>query len=101
MGYEEFFSKLQALIAVVAPLIPVIAGLVEFAKILGLPSEKYAVAGAVIVGVVLTVSIQASILYPVIEPWLLAVLVGILAGMTATGLYQIGSRWAAKVGKGS
>lgn len=99
MGYEEFFSKLKELAAVVAPLIPVIAGLVEFAKICGLPSEKWAVIGAVIVGVVLTVSIQASILFPAIEPWLLAVLVGVLAGMTATGLYQIGSKWVGKMGK--
>ena len=101
MGFEEFVAKLADLTKVVAPLVPIIAGLVEFAKIIGLPSKKWAVVASVVIGVLLTVLIQVSIMCPVIEPWLLAVLVGILVGMTATGLYTIGSRWAGKMGKGS
>lgn len=99
MGYEEFLIKLADLAKALAPLIPIVAGLVEFAKIVGLPSDRLAVVASVILGVLLTVSIQVAIMYPVVEPWLLAVIVGVLIGMTTTGLYTIGSRWASKVGK--
>jgi len=99
MGYEEFLTKLADLAKALAPLIPIVAGLVEFARIIGLPSDKWAVAASVIFGVLLTVLIQVAIMFPVVEPWLLAVVVGALIGMTTTGLYTIGSRWADKVGK--
>lgn len=98
MGFEEFFLQMKDLAAAMAPLIPVLIGLVEFYKLCGLPSDRTATIACVVTGGILALAIQASILYPVVGTWFLVGLVGILTGMTATGLYTVGSRWAGKVG---
>jgi hypothetical protein len=98
MGFAEFFSTLKDLITVMAPLVPVLIGLVEFYRLLGLPSDGAAMVACVVTGIVLALAIQAAITFPVAVPWLLAGLVGAITGMTATGLYTVGNRWADKVG---
>lgn len=98
MGLEEFFMQMQDMIEAFAPLIPVLLGLVEFYKICGLPSDGPAIIASVITGIVLALAVQASILYPVVGTWFLTGLVGAIIGMSATGLYTIGSRWAGKIG---
>jgi len=98
MGFEEFFLQMKDLAEALAPLLPIIIGLVEFYKLCGLPSDRTAIIASVITGTVLALAIQAAILYPVVGTWFLVGLVGMLTGMTATGLYSVGSRWAGKIG---
>ena len=98
MDFGEFFLMMQDLIGVMAPLIPVLIGLVQFYRICGLPSNGAATIACVVTGIVLALFIQAATTYPVVAPWLLAILVGAITGMTATGLYAVGSRWAGKIG---
>lgn len=95
---DEFFLMMQDLIGVMAPLIPILIGLVQFYRICGLPSDGAATIACVVTGIVLGLAIQAAVAFPVAAPWLLAGLVGAVTGMTATGLYTVGSRWAGKIG---
>lgn len=97
-GFEEFFLQMKDLAAAMAPLVPILIGLVEFYKLCGLPSDRPAIIACVVTGVVVALAIYASILYPVVGTWFLVGLVGLLTGMTATGLYSVGSRWAGKIG---
>jgi len=96
IDYGAFFEALATLFTSAAPLIPIVVGLTEFAKIMGVPGGKWATLAAVVVSIVLCVAIQATVLFPVVGPWLMAVLVGLLVGMSATGLYTVGARWAGK-----
>lgn len=98
MDFAEFFATMQDLVTVMAPLIPVLVGLVEFYRLCGLPSDNAAIIACVVTGIVLALAIQAAITYPVAAPWLLAGLVGAITGMTATGLYAVGNRWSGKIG---
>lgn len=98
MDFAEFFAMMEDLITVMAPLIPVLIGLVEFYRLCGLPSDAAATIACVVTGIVLALAIQAAIVYPVVAPWLMAGLVGAVTGMTATGLYTVGSRWAGRIG---
>jgi hypothetical protein len=100
MGFEEFFLQMKDLAAAMMPLIPILIGLVEFYKLCGLPSDKPAIIACVVTGVVLALAIHASILYPAVGIWFLVALAGLLTGMTATGLYSVGNRWAGKIGNG-
>jgi len=95
---DEFFLMMQDLIGVMAPLIPILIGLVQFYRICGLPSDGAATIACVVTGIVLGLAIQAAVAFPVAAPWVLAGLVGAVTGMTATGLYTVGSRWAGKIG---
>jgi len=97
-GFEEFFLQMKDLAEAMVPLIPVLIGLVEFYKLCGLPSDRPAIIACVVTGGVLALAIRAAILYPVIGIWFLVGLVGLLTGMTATGLYSVGNRWAGKIG---
>lgn len=97
-GFEEFFAQMKDLALAMAPMIPVLIGLVEFYKLCGLPSDRTAIIACVVTGGVLALAIYASILYPTVGIWFLVGLVGLLTGMTATGLYSVGNRWAGKIG---
>ena len=98
MDFAEFFLMMEDLITVMAPLVPVLIGLVEFYRLCGLPSDNAAIIACVVTGIVLALAIQAAISFPVVAPWLMAGLVGAITGMAATGLYTVASRWAGKIG---
>ena len=74
------------------PAIAIIVGVVEYFKSLGLPT-RYAPLLAMSLGIVTGLVVEAVNTYPTISPWVTAVVSGLAVGMSATGLYKIGSRW--------
>ena len=74
------------------PVIAIVIGLVEYAKSWGLDT-KYAALLSMGLGVVASLTIQLAVVYPEISPWVEAVVMGLVVGMSATGLYKVGSRW--------
>ena len=77
------------------PIMAVIVGLVEFAKMLGLPT-KFAPVLAIGIGCGAGLLVQAMAVYPTIAPWVEHAVIGLVVGMVATGLYRGGSRWINK-----
>lgn len=73
----------------------VIVGLTELIKTTGLPSKALP---WVAVGISLSIGIvdQLSQTYPIIVPWLETVVVYLVIGLSATGLYKVGSDWFKK-----
>lgn len=86
---------LPELVIAGVPAILIIVGLVEYVKSLGLAS-KYAALVAMGLGVLVAVVVQLTVVYPEVSPWVTAVVTGLVVGMSATGLYKIGSRWSDK-----
>lgn len=73
----------------------IIMGLTELVKITGLPSKALpwvAVGISLLIGTV----DQLSQTYPVITPWLETIVVYLVIGLSATGLYKVGSTWFKK-----
>lgn len=68
-------------------LLPLIFGLVEFAKKLGL-SGKVLTGVSAGIGVVFGVAAQLATMYPVLQPWFAVVAMGLLTGMAASGIYD-------------
>jgi len=77
-------------------LIPVIIGLTEVAKKFKVPS-KWCLVLALAVGVGMGLLIEAAYQYPAIGPWVAAGIKGLIYGLSATGLYALGSKWVNKV----
>jgi len=76
--------------------LPIIFGVVEFLKKLGMTGNKLTIASA-IVGVLLVALWQASQLFPQISPWVKIILMGLAGGMAACGVYDfINKRLPAK-----
>lgn len=73
----------------------IVVGLTELIKTTGLPSKALP---WVAVGVSLLIGIgdQVSQTYPAIAPWLETVIVYLVIGLSATGLYKVGSAWLKK-----
>ena len=70
----------------------IVVGLTELVKTTGLPSK---VVPWVAVGIALSIGVadQFSQQYPVVTPWLETVIVYTVIGLSATGLYKVGSNW--------
>lgn len=70
----------------------VVMGVTELIKTAGIPS-KYLPWVAIVVAVAIGVADQLAQMYPAINPWLGTVIVYIVIGLSATGLYRVGSNW--------
>jgi len=70
----------------------VVVGLTELVKTTGLPS-KFLPWVAVGIALVFGIADQLAEIYPVITPWLETVVVYLVIGLSATGLYKVGSNW--------
>ena len=70
----------------------VVIGLTELAKTTGLPSKAIPWV-AVGIAVVIGVADQFAQMYPVVTPWLETIIVYLVIGLSATGLYKVGSNW--------
>lgn len=77
--------------------VAIIIGLTEVAKKLGVPPKRCLVA-AIGLGLVIQLLIEAAFQYPALGPWLVAGIKGVIWGLTATGLYSVGSNWVQKRG---
>ena len=70
----------------------VVIGLTELVKTTGLPSKAIPWV-AVGIAVVIGVADQFAQMYPVVTPWLETIIVYLVIGLSATGLYKVGSNW--------
>lgn len=86
---QEFFGDFNPALLVVFVL-----GLVELVKKLGVTGEKLTVV-SMMVGAALGVLYQLGVIYPAIMPWVQVVVYGGLTGLSASGLYDLGKRFAA------
>ena len=77
-------------------IIPLVLGLVEFAKKLGVNGNGSLVLsvalGFVLSGVVY--AIQTGIIPPEAEPYITLVIVALSGGLGAAGLYDLGKKWS-------
>lgn len=76
-------------------IVAIIIGLTEVAKKFKVP-PKWCLITAIVVGVAMQLLIEAAFQYPAMGPWIAAVLKGLIYGLSATGLYAVGSRWVKK-----
>lgn len=74
--------------------IPLIVGLVEFAKRLGLQGEGCTVLSAVLgfVFIALAYSIESGMMPEAAVPWIILFVVGLGGGLAAAGLYDLSKR---------
>ena len=70
----------------------IVVGLTELVKTTGLPSKAVPWV-AVFIALVIGVADQLAQTYPVVTPWLETVIVYLVIGLSATGLYKVGSNW--------
>ena len=78
------------------PLMVIVLGLVEFAKQLGL-TGKASLILSMVLGILAGVLYQLSVAIPVdMAGWLGAAVYGLALGLAASGLYDLGKRYAAK-----
>ena len=70
----------------------IVVGLTELVKTTGLPSKAVPWV-AVGIAVAIGVADQLAQMYPVVMPWLETVIVYVVIGLSATGLYKVGSNW--------
>lgn len=75
------------------PVLFVVIGLVEAAKRLGV-GGKGSLILALILGLVFSLAMQVVVVYPEASAWLQAVVIGLVLGLSATGIYDLGSKWA-------
>ena len=64
-----------------------IAGLVQFAKKLGV-RDNWSLALAMVLGPLLMVVNELAVMHPAISPWVRAVIVGLMCSLTASGLWD-------------
>lgn len=87
---SDIFGPLTPLLV-----LAMIAGLVEFAKKLGI-NGNWSLGLSMALGVMLGLLMQLAEMYPEISPWVRLVVYGILFGLTASGLYDIGKRFLSR-----
>ncbi len=68
-------------------IVPVILGIVEMLKRLGMNS-KWAPLASVGIGVLLMLAGTTAEAYPGFAPWIIAIIVGLVLGLAASGLYS-------------
>jgi hypothetical protein len=76
-------------------IIPLVLGIVEFAKKLGLRGEGSLVL-AVVLGFVFSGLVHAmgtGLIPEAAVPWISMVIVGLAGGLGAAGLYDLGKKW--------
>ena len=72
--------------------IPLIIGIVQFAKKFGLQGNIL-VAVSVGIGAFFGALIEVAEIYPEILPWIKVVVYGLIMGLAASGLYDLGKGW--------
>jgi hypothetical protein len=77
-------------------ILAIIAGLVEFAKKLGVTGNGSLIMSLVL-GVVFGIIFQLMELFPVISPWVQVVFFGLLFGLAASGLYDLGKKFTGTI----
>jgi hypothetical protein len=85
---ETLFGELSPVLV-----LAMIVGLVEFAKKLHIEGQA-SLALSMGLGILFGVLFQVAELYPAVAPWFRIAVFGILFGLSASGLYDLGKRFA-------
>lgn len=88
---EDLFGAISP-----ALLLAMVITLVEFFKQQFNWDGGIVVLFSTVVGILLSVGLQAMQMYPQVSPWVTAVIYGILFGLSASGLYKLGQRFLSR-----